>query len=570
MFRKAFVIRGLLMFLLVVDIIILSCQFATASYDVVSVTPLFFLYFANYLFPLSIFLAVIGIFASLTMMDKTLFTFSSLALYFVVLFIPYNLFHFPIYNDQLGFAVETLYGMRDGVVVPYQGEYSTLGHAFFTASAGEILGLNLFQATRFVEAVFVFACFVVYLSLAMSILKKNGAGGRSFLAATVIAIFPAFILEPLVYSRGYFGLVVFTVLLLSMFKFMEKSDAESSILATITFVASSISYPLQPLIVVIAMALLVLFSRFPASSGKNRDELHRAILKTLLFFVIWFTIQVYLGYASWNILHEIVWKALAQEFFTGFESAAALRYVGDAAVYTNLRILMVAVGWLMAAFIALAFIPNFLKNRDISGVELFAFSLIASFYFLGAVYGVTFHEPALRFYRNLVAAMPFALTYMTGKITVRSSLRKTVPALLFAITIVFLILGPVTKWGWTFVGYPTDHDVALCNHIISHYGSLPNSVLYAPGSHAMFGFFTKSVSMQTQSNLRIYEAGDVEFNLNNTVMADCTATFYRMYIYPRWFGEDIKITINEVKMYASQNNVLYTNGDLWLLIEKIT
>jgi len=570
MSRKAFIIKGLLISLLIADVIVLSCQFATTSYDVTSVTPLFFLRFANYFFPTSIFLAFFGILASVVMRDKVLFTFSSLALYFVILFVPCSLFRFPIYNDQLGFAIEAFYGMHNGFVMPYQGEYSTLGHAFFTAIAGEVLGLNLFQATRFVEAVFVFSCFLVYLSLAISILKKDDAGGRSFLAATAIAIFPAFALESLLYSRGYFGLVLSTLLFLSMFKFMEKSDAKSSTIATITFVASSISYPLQPLIVVIAMALLALFSRFPASPGRNRngDESPRALPKTLLFFVIWSATQVYLGSGSWNVLHEIVQKVLAQEFFTALEHPA-LRYVGEAALYANLRTSMMAVGWLMAAFTALAFILNFLKNRVASSVELFAFSLISSFLLLGTFYGVAYYEPALRFYRSLAAALPFALTYMADKITVQGPSRKAVLPLLLAITVSFLVLAPVIKWGWTFVGYPTDHDVALCNYIVSHYGSPPNGVLYAPGSHAMFGFFTKLTSVQMQINLRVYATGDIEFNLNKAEMADFTATFYRMYIYPRWFGEEIKITINEVKMYASQNNLLYANGDLWLFVEKM-
>jgi hypothetical protein len=84
----------------------------------------------------------------------------------------------------------------------------------------------------------------------------------------------------------------------------------------------------------------------------------------------------------------------------------------------------------------------------------------------------------------------------------------------------------------------------------------------------MLGFFTKIVPMQTQTNKRIYTVGGDVFDLNKTVMADFTATFYRMYIYPRLFGEDINLTINEVKMFASQNDLLYINGDLWLLIEK--
>jgi hypothetical protein len=562
--RKTFVVKGLLVLLLVADIILLLCQFTSASYDIVSVTPLFFLRFADYLFPLSIILALLGVLASLIMKDEALFTFSLLTLYFIIFLAPYTIFRFPIYNDQLGFAVEALYGMRDGVVMPYQGEYSTLGHAFFTSIAGKILDLNLFQATRFAEVVFVVACFVIYLSLAMSILKRQG--DRSLLAATVALIFPAFALEPLVYSRGYFGLVVSAFLFFYMFKFMEKGDAESSILATITFATSSISYPLQPLIVVIAMVLLILPFRLIVSSDRSEHELRRAVLKTLIFFVIWSAIQVYIGYASWNILHEIIWKALAQEFFTGLE-LPALQYIGEYAIYRNLRILMIAVGWLMAAFILLAFILNFLRNRNISGVELFVFSLIASFCLLGIVYGITFHEPALRFYRSLVAAMPFALTCMTNGIMVRSLFRKGAITLLLAITIVFLILSPVTKWGWTFVGYPTDHDTALCNYVISRCGSSSNNILYAPGSHGLLFFFIELTSTQGRSSLRIYESG-AEFDLNKSATVEYTATFYRLYIYPHWYGEDINALINEVKIFASQNGMLYTNGDLWLLIEQ--
>jgi hypothetical protein len=558
------------MFLLVVDIIVLSCQFANASYDIVSVTPLFFMRFADYLFPLSILLTLLGILASFKMKDKVLFMFSSLLLYFIIFLAPFNIFRFPIYNDQLGFAVETLYGMRDGVVVPYQGEYSTLGHAFFASIAGEALGLNLFQATRFIEVVFVVACFVVYSSLAMSILKKNNAISIGFLAIIVILIFPTFALEPLVYSRGCFGLVVSTFLFFCMFKFIKESSAGSSILTTITFAASSISYPLQPLIVVMAMVLLALSLRLIASSDRNKHEFRRTIVKALVFFIMWSATQVYIGRASWGILHEIVWKAFAQEFFTGLEQPA-LRYVGEASVYTNLRILMVAVGWLMAAFILLAFILNFLRNRNVSSVEFFAFSLIASFCFLGVVYGITYHEPALRFYYSLTATMPFGLAYIADKIAVKGLPRKVMPALLLVTIIVFLFLSPITKWGWTFVGYPTEHDVALCNHVVSYCGSSLNSVLYAPGSHYLLGVFSFKVKvMQTGfSTPKVYFPCDVDFDISKAMKADYTATFYRMFIYPRWFGMNINAKIDEVRTFASKNNLLYDNGGLWLLIEKV-
>jgi hypothetical protein len=566
MFQKTFAIRALMASLLFADIVILQFQFASISYDILSVTPLFFLHFTDYLFPLSILLTLLAILASFMVRDKVLFVFNSLVLYFIIFLAPYNIFQFPIYNDQLGFSVESLYGMRDGVVMPYQGEYSTLGHAFFTAITGKVLDLNLFQATRFVEIVFVFACFVAYLSLALSILKKYNRGSKGLYAVVIAMFFPAFALEPLVYSRGYFGLVVSIFLFLCMFKLMKISSAESFVLATITFVASSISYPLQPLIVIITMTLFILFSHLIVSSGGNKHEFRKAVPNALVFSVIWSAIQVYTGYASWGILHEIVWKALVQEFFTGLKQLPS-RYVGEAAIYTNLRIFMIAAGWLMATFILLTFILNLLRNRNALSVELFASSLIASFCILGIIYSITFHEPALRFYRSLIATIPFALTCISDKFVGKSLPRKAIPTLLLIIITIFLILSPVIKWGWTFVGYPTEHDIALCNYVVSH-GYTPNSVLYSPGSHVLFEFFTKLIPTHAWSSLRVYAADDIEFDTNKSIKARYTATFYRIYIYPRWYGKNINIIIDEIATFASQNNVLYRNRDLWLLIQK--
>lgn len=569
-------IRILLVIALLADIALLQFLLAFASYDVLSVTPLFFLHFANYLFPFSISLAAVGVFTSIVMKDIILLKLSSLTLYFIVFLAPYNAFSFTIYNDQLGFAVETLYGLHYGFIAPNQGEYSTLGHAFFTSIVGKILGLNLFQTTRFVEVVFMLAVFIAYLSLAMTILRK---GGKSFLVATAIMIFPAFILDPLVYSRSYFSLVVSTFLFLCIFKFMDKKSAENFVLATITFITSSISYPVQPLIVAIALVMFTSLSRFIASPIRNKQELHRTLLKALMFFMIWSTIQVYIGKASWGVLHVIILKAMKQEYFEGLEHPA-FRYVGEAAVYINLRILMVATGWLIAAFILLVFFLNFLRNRRVSDVEFFSFLLLVSFCFFGVIYGTTLPDPALKFYRSLIAVIPFTLVYMRGKITVGGH-QKIILTLLLAITTVFVILSPVTKWGWTFTSYPTEHDLALYNYILSHYEFSPKKIIYAPGSHYLLGVFGFKVkAMQTGVSMpevyTFFDAPEVytpytdHFDISTAMKTNYTATFYRMFIYPRWFGVDINTTINEVRVFASEANLLYSDGGLWLLIGTTT
>jgi hypothetical protein len=166
--------------------------------------------------------------------------------------------------------------------------------------------------------------------------------------------------------------------------------------------------------------------------------------------------------------------------------------------------------------------------------------------------------------------MPFGIKYMADKIIVRNFFRKTIPALLLAASFIFLILSPTTKWGWAFIGYPTEPDVALCNYITWRYGSLPNSILYAPGSHYLLGFFSFKVKeMETGISIpTVYLLPyDVEFDIDKAMKANYTAPFYRIFIFPRWFGKDITASMKELEVFRTNNNIIYSNADFWFLIE---
>lgn len=575
MSQDSIIPKFLLAIFLIVVVAILAYQFATASYDVLSVTPLFFMSLANHLMPLTILSSFIGLLASLAIKSRMLFMLSSLAMYLVVLYIPYTTFPLYVYNDQLGFALEALSGYVSGFIVPYQGEYTTLGHAYFTTIAGKVLGLNLFQATRLVETVFVFASFIVCFTLAFPLFERYRNGKTSlplaFFSIVILTTFPAFILEPLLYSRGYFGLVVSMFLILCMFKFLEKIDVRTTILTTVTFVASSISYPLGPFMVIISMAFFIVLLKLLALTRKDVSRPYSIFLaKLATFFVIWSAIQVYLGYGVWGILHEIILNLLRQEYFTAFKVSIALNYVGDAATYVTLRLMMIIAGWLISAFIALAFMLKFLKNKSVPRCELFAFSLISMFGMFGAIHGVLSHEPALRFYRSLVSILPFALALTANNIAVKKFSGKTILAFLFVATFVFLMLSPITKWGWTFVAYPTERDIALSNFIISHHEAFSNRVFYAPGSHELLWFHFESVNIPSKSSEpRVLGGDDINFDLNEAALADYTATYYIMFIYSRWLGEDICVTINKMQQFASTNDLLYNNGGLWLLVRNV-
>ena len=569
---STYVLRFLFIILSVVILIVLSYCFAKASYDVLSVTPLYFIRFANYLMPISILFVFIGLLLSIKTGDKMMFILTSLILYFIILYAPYNIFPLYVYNDQLGFALETFSGMWNGIVAPYQGEPSTLGHAFFTAILGEVVGLSLFQATRLAEIIFVLVVSIICSTLSMPFLKnyesKEVNTSLAFLIVIIVIIFPAFILEPLLYSRGYFGIVMSMLLILCMLKLLKKMNKRNIILTTIVFIASSISYPLGPLMIVIAMTVFIFLSMFLSLIKRVVEWNRRTFFAIFMAFsLIWSAIQVYLGYGSWAILHEIILKILSHEYFTALEAAIALRYVGEAAIYSMLRLAMILIGWLISALIALLLFLKFLKNRRASQDELYALSLLIAFGLFGIIYGITFHEPALRFYRGMVAVLPFTLVHIADHDIAKRIPNKPLIPLLFIIVFIFLTLAPITKWGWTFVGYPTKHDIALSSFIISYYQA-PHYIIYSPGSFELLGFcFQVQAIMSGGMIPSIVGGDDVYFDSAKMLKAVYTATFYRIFIYPRWLGKNNTI----IHIYSSvlENNLLYNDEGLWLLMQRL-
>ncbi|MEM2240334.1 MAG: hypothetical protein QXL27_08565 [Candidatus Bathyarchaeia archaeon] len=552
------------------------CNLYGASYNILSVTPMFFLNFPLLFF--TIFFSAITLILFSFTISRILFITVALILYYNVLYLPFFTLKFSIYNDQLGFAVETLYGYVTGYVAPYQGEYTTLGHAYFTTVLGKLLGLELYSVVKYEEATFVFISFLIYLSFAIKFTKKHVSDGNAnLLTVATLLVFPSFALEPLVYSRGYFGLILGIVLYTCAFAFIENRKISDSIILTIIFVSSSISYPIQPLILVFSMFMFIFISWFLGLIKKNTTDLRLKSLvpKVLYFFVIWTSIQVFYGYGVWDVFHEIIFKVLQQEYFTAFETTIALKYVGDASVYVNLRIIMMASAWIISTFIALILLLKVLRLKVPSHVEQFTLSIMVTILLLSVTYGVAFHEPAMRFYRTLVAVIPFALlniempskrTGITEFNINRSALKKILMASLLLTLSIFLLLSPVIKWGWIFIGYPTTHDIALADYILLHYVPLYYDDIYPPGSHGLLKFcFESNKPLNGEIKPVLLNRWDIRFDPVRASSSSYTAIFYRIFLFPRWQGKNMDKELNEILIFSSQNNVLY-NDFPWLII----
>lgn len=559
---------------LVAGIVVLLNKFTNITYDVSLVTPLFFIHALGYLILPIMFFNIISIYYAFLRRNKTLFVLSLLILYYLILFAPLEIFRFTIYNDQLGFALEVLQGIYRGFITPHQGEFATLGHAYFSSILGLLLGLDLFITVRFVETISVFIFFVLYLSR-ISFPSSYNINATKILILIAMLFYPAFALDPSIYSRGYFGLTISLFLFMSTLKFLDRMSVEGFVLLLLTFITSSISYPLQPLLLAVSFsAMSLLLALLLSRESVRRAQLYRAIwiltMISILLFIIWFLIQAYLGgYGSWVILREITTRIFSQEYFTSVKATPALRYVGEAALYSMIRIIMITFGLLIATFIAIVFVLKIIEGKANTLTTAFIPLVISSYLLLDAIYIIGFHEPGLRFYRSLMAIIPFTLFYIVSDRLIKNFPQRAFWVVILIITLVFIILSPIIKWGWMFVGYPTTHDIELTNFIIKHFERVLDHTFHAPGSHQLLSFYFKYLEITGSVSVsRISITAGDNLAQDDVTNASLIATYYRIAIYPRWLGEDINDIKAGIELISSSNNKLYANGEFWVLISK--
>jgi hypothetical protein len=563
-------IKGLILVIELAVFIVVVFKLPNLSYDVLSVTPLFLFRAYDYLMPLAIMIVALLTAVATVLDSKFLLIVGSLILYYIILYVPYTLFSFPIYNDQLGFALEVYSGLARGKVSPYQGEWTTLGHAYFATIIGEVLNLNLFGTIQVVKLFWVFISFILFSALALKVYKSSEGSILNLWPLAIILFFPAFILEPLVYSRGYFGIVVSLYLFLAAFNLVERFNAKNTIVFLVLHLAMSISYPLQSLLVPIAMLLTPLSSKILSliKVKPHTYEVPALIVASIAFF-IWIIIQVFLGYASWKVLHEVIANALQMKFFTALESAISLSYVGDAAIYVKLRVVMMLAGWLLSFLLLIALIRSILGGRRVLELEVFALSLIIAVGAPAILYALFFHEPGLRFFRVMISMFPIVITYLHKERLNRIiTITKVFQYFTILNIILFLVLSPIVKWGWTFVAYPTLHDIALADLTTSYYVDVSHNTIYAPGSHELLWFYFK---LRNES-LNIIFVGDVygsaRISVSKALQAYYVTTFYRVYIYSRWLGLGIDNVFRELKHLILENDLLY-NDYSWTVMKTI-
>ena len=283
---------------------------------------------------------------------------------------------------------------------------------------------------------------------------------------------------------------------------------------------------------------------------------------------MWMILQAWFGHASWGTLHEIIVKAWQMEFFTAIENVKSLSFVGEAATYVKLRVVMILVGWLLAGLLFMVLIYNILKDRRASEIEVFSLLLLVVVGIPAIVYVTFYHEPGLKFFRVVVSMFPIVIAYLysVNQNHVINTITKILQYFAVFSIILFLVLNPIIKWGWAYVAYPTSHDISLGYFIVSHYEGLASHI-YAPGSHQLLGFLFvhHEILLGTYTHKKELFMGGPEINHDRVAEARYLATFYRLFIYQHWLGKDTKTILNTIRELVCQKDLLYNDLDLWIL-----
>jgi hypothetical protein len=480
-------------------IILVSTFLGVMHVDVVAQSP-FFLY-ENYIYIFSILITALLIF-----LERRSFSIVFLVsiLWALVLLLPFTLYYeFPVYNDQLGFVAETLIGTASGRVSPVQGDWTTLGHAYFTSIFSIIGGFHGLQG-------------VVAVQLTMPVLYLLQL---------------AFLLEPLMYGRGSFVRffwLLYTVYLYNRMMQDEGGRSSSVIIALIVYIAYAISHPTS-VVIPIATAGLALLNR-------------RFIPLALATLLGWAAVNVifYLSGSFYSLIQQIILLIEQPASPTSVLIISTANPVMKA--YNYLREAVVALGFLVGLIATVTVFKSTDKRSKPWTFLYFVFVILQVAALLANRWGmVPYTLYVLGVLPPLVSA---ALSYGRLKLT------------LFLLSLLLLLAAPAVKWGASMIFFPALNDIALADYLTSF--SSPREQICTSGAHVLTDFYRQlravDVSFNAIDPLPIARSAQLE-------QCKYVAVFYKSFNIYRL---DISETqLRDALATLDKNlSILYRNG-LW-------
>jgi hypothetical protein len=454
-------------------------------------------------------------------------------LWFLFLTAPYAVYmrSLPLYNDQLGFVGEAVKGALFGHVAPLQGEFSSLGHAYFSAAFAVICGLNPLHGVVAVQMLLP----VFYLLPLLTIGRKH------YKSIYVPSIVLAAILNPFNYGRTPFAwasyLSLFTTLLYNASLehkrgFFEKN---SLIVYVVIYAAFLVSDPTSLIVPIILLAIAIFDKRF--------------MLLAILTSAAWFVVNLVL-YASGSLYSAIVQlMALIEQPANPLPTLIVPTINPVMKLYNYLIELTIFIGFLIGFIASMMII--FGAERGERGAKL---GWAALYYILVALQAVALAM-------NRWGMVPYSI-YVSTALPVLVSITESAwyRNAAYAVALLLLTLSPVVKWGFSPIAFPTANDLFEATFLAKY--TAAHTRVCASGAHVLLDFYfwlhsadARPISVEPLPAL----------TKSKTTQCDCIATFYKTF---NTYRLDISknLLANIIEAYDNQYNVIYKNGiwTIWL------
>jgi len=446
----------------------------------------------------------------------------------LIMTVPYAVYFdsLPLYNDQLGFVGEVISGVLHGRVVPLQGDLTTLGHAYFTATFILTSGLEPLQGVIAVQLALPLVC--------MLLLRAVEQDARSALLIALVAL--AAMLNPLYYGRASFGQLYLTFLSAYLLSRHLRGGGTVSVpeltVLALTYAAYVITHPAS----LIVPLLLLIATAFNA----------RLALPALLTLTMWLSsnLVLYLSGSAQSMIRQL--SALIEEPAEVVPIVMAPATNPVQRLYAHLRELSMAVAYLIGAAASVVVLRR-VRSGELGRESL---ALVACYLAL-----VLHQVIALLMGRwGMVPHYLYLLTVMPALLLAAIDRRLRSLALVTAALLV--VLSPVVKWGFSPIAFPTAHDIAEATFLASH--TSEQITVCTLGAHMMLWFYYRLHNISAS----VIELGPLPLMSTDDV-PECSvaAIFYRSFnIYRLDISES---RLAELVMALDRaHSVIYKDG-LW-------
>jgi len=500
--------------------------------NVITQSP-FFLY-ENVAYIASMIISMIAIIIA-TYLRKYLFASITLlfTLWSLLLIAPYMAYlkSLPLYNDQLGFVLEALQGILHGYVKPIQGEFSSLGHAYFTSIYTLICRFEPMQGVITVQTMLP----VLYV---LPLLAINHRTFYNKISVALIVL--AAMLNPVYYGRtpfAWFYLVLLTFYLYNIVLGAKVRGLSISMVtvSTLIYVAYVISDPTS-LIVPIALSIATLFNK-------------RLIPLAISTVVTWFTVNLvmYLSGSFYSVMVQLM--ALIETPVNPLPSLIAPPVNPITKLYNHFRMLAVLLNFLIGLISAVIII----SRRGVREENKLPWAI--SYLVLVAL-------QAMALAMNRWSMVPYSIYVLAIlPILVLPELEiKPLKIMILLITIPLLALSPTVKWGFSPIAFPTPYDLGEVRYLVSY--TAQQATICASGAHVMADFYYRLYDVGAQ--LMILDPLP-QLKPNQILRCSHIAVFYKSFnVYRLGISEDQLKSI--IAGFDQNYSVIYRNcmWSIWL------